>query len=320
MEMHQIRYFLAVARTLNFSRAAEECHVAQPSLSRAVQKLEEELGGPLFRRERSLTHLTELGRLMVPLLTQCYDSATAAKTLATSFRKGSCAPLRLALSRTINLGVLVSPLSELVKAFAGLELKFFRGTAGEVAEQLKSGESELAVAGTLGDDWDRFDSWPLFAERLELVVNRTHPLAAQSVVRIEDLAGQRLLDRPYCEYSAQVAAVLSAQGLQRGSGDQIVSDNDLLALLEANVGVGILPRSTFGSANLHTLPIEGLNFKSTVYLYAVSGRQRSPAATTLIKLLRAADWSGIVPSAILDDPPLRRPAASAAKGVDVHPG
>jgi DNA-binding transcriptional LysR family regulator len=52
MEMHQVRYFLAVARTLNFTRAAEECKVAQPSLTRAVRQLEEELAGDLFRRER----------------------------------------------------------------------------------------------------------------------------------------------------------------------------------------------------------------------------------------------------------------------------
>ena len=68
MEIHQIRYFLAVADTLNFTKAAERCHVTQPALTRAIQKLEEELGGPLLRRERSLTHLTDLGRMMVPHL------------------------------------------------------------------------------------------------------------------------------------------------------------------------------------------------------------------------------------------------------------
>ena len=57
MEMHQIRYFLSVAETLNFTRAAAECHVAQPSLSRAVKKLEAELGGDLFRRERDRIEL-----------------------------------------------------------------------------------------------------------------------------------------------------------------------------------------------------------------------------------------------------------------------
>jgi len=63
MEMHQVRYFLAVARTLNFTRAADECNVSQPSLTRAIKQLEAELGGDLFRRERP-TQLTELGQRM----------------------------------------------------------------------------------------------------------------------------------------------------------------------------------------------------------------------------------------------------------------
>ena len=81
MEMHQVRYFLAVARTLNFTRAAEECNVAQPSLTRAVRQLEDELGGDLFRRERPHAQLTELGQRMQPLLQQCYDSALGAAVL-----------------------------------------------------------------------------------------------------------------------------------------------------------------------------------------------------------------------------------------------
>ncbi len=70
MEMHQVRYFLAVADTLNFTRAAEQCHVSQPALTRAIQQLEEELGGLLLRRERKLTHLTDFGRLIEPHLRQ----------------------------------------------------------------------------------------------------------------------------------------------------------------------------------------------------------------------------------------------------------
>jgi Bacterial regulatory helix-turn-helix protein, lysR family len=57
-QARQFRYFLAVSRTLNFTRAAKDCHVAQPSLTRAIKLLEAELGGDLFRRERNLTHLT----------------------------------------------------------------------------------------------------------------------------------------------------------------------------------------------------------------------------------------------------------------------
>ena len=68
MEMHQVRYFLAVAQLFNFTRAAEECNVTQPSLTRAIKQLEDELGGDLFRRERPKAQLTELGQRMYPLL------------------------------------------------------------------------------------------------------------------------------------------------------------------------------------------------------------------------------------------------------------
>ncbi len=82
MEMHQVRYFLAVARVLNFTRAADECHVTQPSLTRAIKQLEAELGGDLFRRERPAAQLTELGLRMHPLLKQCFEAANGARQLA----------------------------------------------------------------------------------------------------------------------------------------------------------------------------------------------------------------------------------------------
>ena len=87
--MHQVRYFLAVADTLNFTRAAEQCHVSQPALTRAIQQLENELGGLLLRRERKLTHLTDFGRLIEPHLRQvCADAETASKRRSGS---ASCA-------------------------------------------------------------------------------------------------------------------------------------------------------------------------------------------------------------------------------------
>ena len=64
MEMQQVRYFLSVARTLNFTRAAEDCNVTQPALTRAIKQLEDELGGELIRREGRLSHLTDLGNRM----------------------------------------------------------------------------------------------------------------------------------------------------------------------------------------------------------------------------------------------------------------
>ncbi len=66
MELHQIRYLLALSKSLNFTRAAEECNVSQPALSRAISQLEAELGGEMFRRERNLTHITDFGQSVSP--------------------------------------------------------------------------------------------------------------------------------------------------------------------------------------------------------------------------------------------------------------
>jgi DNA-binding transcriptional LysR family regulator len=291
MEMHQIRYFLAAARTLNFTRAAEECHVAQPSLTRAIQQLEEELGGDLFRRERKLSHLTELGQRMLPLMQQCYDTAQGARSLANAIKRGEIASLRLALSHTVDISLLVPFLSELNRAFNGLELKFLRGSGVEIVEKLKQGDAELGLAGPLDDSWARFDVWPLFTEGFSLVVNAGHHLARKSAAGLDDLAQERLLLRPYCEQSGQVAALLRSRGISAAQSHELSSERDLLSLLEANLGVAVMPRSVTIPEGLVRVPIDEFPLSRTVYLYAVAGRPRGGPATTFMTQLHSADWS-----------------------------
>jgi len=129
MEMHQVRYFLATVSELNFTKAADKCNVTQPSLTRAIKQLEDELGGDLFRRERPQAQLTELGQRMHPLLKQCYESALGARSLAAAIQSGEVGALKLALSRTINLELLTPHLTELIRLFNRLEVKLLRGTA-----------------------------------------------------------------------------------------------------------------------------------------------------------------------------------------------
>src|SRR5262245_42915371 len=193
--MHQVRYFLAVADELNFTRAAEKCNVAQPSLTRAIRQLEAELGGDLFRRERPHAQLTELGQRMYPLLKQCYDSALGARSLASSLKSREIGILRLALSRTIELELIVPYLLELQRVFKTLDLKLLRGDAAEVLQLLKDGRVELAIAAQISNDWDRLDRWPLFEEDFLLVANTANRLAKRKALRLDDLKGERLLLR-----------------------------------------------------------------------------------------------------------------------------
>jgi DNA-binding transcriptional LysR family regulator len=294
MEMHQVRYFLAVARTLNFTRAAEQCNVSQPALTRAIRQLEEELAGKLLRREGKHSHLTDLGVRMVPLMQQCYESATAAKTLASSFRKGATQALSIALSHSIDGRLLAGPIGELQRAIPGLQLRLERGDAGEIAEGLKKGGVDFAVAGPMGLGWDRLDAWPLFEEPFELTVHERHPLAREARIGARRLEGQRLLVSTRCESAEALAAALEAQGIAAGEAHQIAAMGDLLALLEAGLGVAFLPQSAARRASFRRMAVEGFAMSRAVSLYGVSGRQRSPAADAFMRLMRARDWAAEV--------------------------
>jgi DNA-binding transcriptional LysR family regulator len=291
MEMHQVRYFLAVAKNLNFTRGAEECNVSQPSLTRAIKQLESEFGGDLFRRERPQAQLTDLGERMLPLLRQCHDSAASARELALSMKKGEVASLRLALSHTIDINLLMPHLNEVRRRFERLECRLLRGTAAEVVELLKSGDAELGVASDLGEGWDRLDRWTLFTDDFILLVNAQHRLARQSSIELKELREERLLLRTYCEHAEPTATLLRKSGLDVDHSFQITSESDLMSMLASDLGVAIVPSSTSFPGTLTRVTINGLELSRPVHLYGVAGRQRTPVAALVMKMLRAADWS-----------------------------
>lgn len=290
MEMHQIRYFLAVGETLNLTKAAERCNVAQPSLTRAIKALESELGGELLRRERSLSHLTELGQRMLPMLRQCYETALTAKTVAASIKTGEIAPLTVAVSRAVALSPFAATLRELSRALPGLRLKLSRGSSGEVAESLKAGSVELAIAGPLAEAWSRLDAFPLFEEPFDLVVSETHRLAARDTIGFKELASETLLVNTGCEMAEQLSARLAANGILDDAAHQAATQEDLLTLVKANVGVAVIPGGVEMSG-LRRIKLRELNLARVVSAYVVAGRRRSVACATLLNMLRSADWS-----------------------------
>jgi DNA-binding transcriptional LysR family regulator len=290
MEMNQVRYFLAVARTFNFTRAADECNVTQPSLTRAIKQLEAELGGDLFRRERPAAQLTELGQRMHPLLKQCYEAAAGARSLASSFKSGEVGALRIALTHSIDLSLLIPHLDQIKRLFNRLEFRFLRGSGREVGEFLKNAEAELGLAARIDGDWDRLDAWPLFTEGFHLVRNKGRPLANREKIGIEDLRSEQLLSRRYCEHAEQLSTSLRSHGIDVDRSHEISSERDLIELLEADIGVAVLPATASIPPTLKRVAIDGLDSRRTVHLYGVAGRERTAVASAIMRMLRGADW------------------------------
>jgi DNA-binding transcriptional LysR family regulator len=309
MEMHQVRYFLAVVAALNFTKAAENCGISQPSLTRAIKRLEDELGGDLFRRERPQALVTELGEHMYPLMKQIYDSALGARSLASSIKSRDLGSLRLALSHTVELELIIPHINELRRLFARLELRLLRGTAGQVLELLKKGEAEIALASDLTEQWERLDRWPLYHESFHLVVDGRHSLASRSAVDIGDLREEPILRCRHCEHAERTAALLRANNLEVDHGHEIDLQRDLILLLEAGLGAAILPGSTSIPSTLARSAVNGIDLRRTVYVYAVAGRQRSAVASAILRMVRTADWSRYENSPQLLGAPGRSPIA-----------
>ena len=293
MEMQQVRYFLAVAKTLNFTRAAEQCNVTQPALTRAIKQLEDELGGELIRREGRLSHLTDLGTRMLPLLTQCYESALNAKAIAAKVRSGDIATLAVGVSVTLDVDVLLMALAELQRAVPGLQLNIRRGNGQQMAEWLKNGDIELAFGGPLGESWDRLDSWPMFTEAFDLVVASDHELVGTTdyELQVEILRRSRLLvhsSQDSCELAPES---LQTAGLNVDEAHRVTCNRDLETLVNAKFGVAIAPASSFRSTGVAHVDFAALDQRRTVAAYSIAGRPRSREAAALLNLVRAADWT-----------------------------
>ncbi len=123
-----------------------------------------------------------------------------------------------------------------------------------------------------------------------MVFSRAHRLASHEHIALEDLKPERFLLRSHCEKNADLAAILKATGLNADHRHEVSSDQDLVALLEANIGIGFLPRTVGAPSSLIRTSVSGIDLRRTVSLYGVAGRQRTPIAATFMKMLRAANW------------------------------
>jgi DNA-binding transcriptional LysR family regulator len=192
MELRQLHYFIAVAEALNFRKAAERLHITQPSVSRKVRQLEDELGVTLLIRDRKQVQLTDAGRLV---LHKAKALLAEAAELAQSVRRtdpGERGSLK------VGVGIpLAQSIRGLVTAFArrfpGVDVQYQDIVFPSMQNRaLRKAEIDVGIFWPPVDH-TRLDSEPLFEERFWVVLPSSHPLAKRRKLRLKELAGQLLL-------------------------------------------------------------------------------------------------------------------------------
>ncbi|MEM7723350.1 MAG: LysR family transcriptional regulator [Pseudomonadota bacterium] len=289
MELHQIKYFIAMSHELNFTRAAKRCGITQPAMTRAIRKLESDFGGPLFRREGHLTHLTELGRIMQPRCEDILALIETAKDEALDFGQLQKTRLKLGCMCTIAPTCLVSLIEVFSTKAPQLNLIIHDGPGSEVADKLLNGEIDAAITA-LPEVPDEFSAHELFKERFVVAFPRNHRFREMDAVPLNDLKGEKFLSRVNCEYLDVFHNFGVECKIDTDDRFKTGHENWVQAMVVAGLGCAIIPEGLAQNPELYTRPIEDPQVFRSVSVVTRRGRKHSPATDFLVRLCQKHEW------------------------------
>jgi DNA-binding transcriptional LysR family regulator len=294
MQFQEVRYFLALCETLNFTRAAEACNVSQPALTRAIKSLEDKLGGgPLIHRERGNTHITPFGNLMRPYFETVVGQLQEAQKRAKSYTHLAASSLSIGLMCTIGPSRFVNLFRDFSRRFNSIDIRLMDGPQRTVEAKLLAGEIDLGIWAQPGPLDERLHGMPLFDERFVIAVSPDDPLAMQDRVCLRDLNERRYLRRANCEYFDYMDA-LQAQYGAVGSPEPFCSDRDdwIQNMVLAGLGYTFVPEFSVALAGLVVRPLIEPEVSRRVHLVTVRGRPHSPAVGAFVHAARRHPWEG----------------------------
>eukprot|EP01037_Dinobryon_pediforme_P016238 gene16238-16415_t len=278
MEMNQIRYFLALATHLHFTRAAAACNVSQPALTKAIQKLEEEMGGPLFFRERATTQLTELGRLTLPPLERAWNAAREAKEQAATFQRRASSPLRIGIELSIATLLLRPALSVITRHCPDIDLSLSQDGQAEIAAAMLAGDLDVALLVETDSLSERLHRWPLFSERYVIVFANDHPFGANDHVDVHQLEAECLLlaQRADCPARRALLALMKHNNVRARREHLVSNQEQMMELMLASLGVGVAGEQMPLPATASARPLSPDPGPRRIMLAVAAGRPLGP--------------------------------------------
>ncbi len=290
MEMHQLRYMVAVARTGNFSRAAEQSRVAQPSLSQQIMKLEEELGERLFDRRKRETKLTAVGEVFLLRAVRILEEVDAAKREATDAKALPRGVVTMGVLPTIAPYLLPTILPAFAEKFPSVEIVIQEDTTERLLKQLHAYEIDFALASQPIQD-GRLEVRALFSEELLLALPPGHALARKRTIGVGDLASERLIvmQTGHC-LGDQVLRFCDRRDLHPKISFRSAQLETIQALVSGGLGISLIPAMAMQSGRTDAPVYRSLQApRPDRKIVALWPKQRPPgrAAGELLKVLSA---------------------------------
>lgn len=245
MELRHLRYFVAVAEELHFSRAAARLHIAQPPLSLQIRQLEDEIGVPLLERTKRMVALTAAGRAFLmdarALLGQLERSIEIAREIGT----GQRGTLRLGSIYSAIYAVVPGLLRTLSKAHPDITVDLAEMTVQQQLDALKQGVIDIGILRSPIED-DCIETRPLFREGIVALVPSGHALAAHGSVDLRTLAQYPFLLSgigPQSSFRQHVLGLFQRLGCPLKIEREIAEIHSIISLVGAGLGVALAPES-----------------------------------------------------------------------------
>jgi LysR family transcriptional regulator, transcription activator of glutamate synthase operon len=291
MELRQLRYLVALAEELNFTRAAAAEHIAQPALSQQIRRLEEEVGVPLVERTTRHVNLTEAGELLVVRSRRILAELETARTELESLRGIDTGHVTIGAIHTMGPIDLSLALAEFHARYPRIALSVREQTSEECAELLRIDELDLAFLSVT----ERVESHglglhQLLSEELVVLLPDDHPLAGRDEVRMVELATEQFIS---FRQGARLRELLFSAGRDAQFEPRVTLESNeshrIRTLVSRGLGVAILPRSdAIGpGASVAVTRLTTPSLRRDITLAWRAGRRHSPAAAAFLELARS---------------------------------
>ena len=290
MDFNQIRYFLALSDTLNFTRAAEQCYVSQPALTQSIQRLEAELGGELIHRDGRNTELTPLGKSLRGHFEQIDRTRHLVRTTAKNFTSGETAELNIGVMCTIGPQLLTPMLEVFQMQHPMISLVLHDVTSSSISDLLLSGALDGAFCARHGPPDSRLRHVSMFEEAMVIAFPPGHMFAAMDTVPLRAIANQRYVDRLHCEFREEFLAFVEDEELVLEVVFRSQREDWIQSLIRDGVGVSVMPQFSVLLPDLEYRSITDPVLTRNVE-FAVADQTETPVALELlIQQARGYSW------------------------------
>ncbi len=289
MKIHQLRYFLSLARERHFGRASAACNISQPALSRAIRQLEYEFGDMLFHREPGRIELTALGKTLLPRFEGMFRELSEAKAEAAAAAEAKSFKFRLGLMCTIGPKHLIDVIRQLDARIPGLDLKLYEHKGTEVVDMLLKNEVDAAIAG-LPHYPEEIVAAPLFSERYAIAFCREHPFERLEAIPFEQLEGENYVERLNCEFVDHHEAYAGEWTLNMNIRFRSEREDWVQAMILAGMGCSIVPEFLGLFPGVIARPIAEPTIVREISLLTMRGRTHTPVTEAFVRIVSSHKW------------------------------